>query len=107
MKKESIDKKSAWLNLNNILWFVAIVLEWIIIPLYMASMGRELDIELYNKLKNWKYVTNTYYILACLDIVLFGYFVLLYRKKEELKVMCVSVFCCLVQIVLLISKVKL
>lgn len=91
---------------NNILWYLAIIIEWVIIPLYVASMGYNFDIYLYNQLKNWEYVTALYYVLACIDISLFAYFIMLYRKMKQDKLMQVSVFCCLMQIILLISKVK-
>ena len=91
---------------NNILWYLAIIIEWAIIPLYVASMGYNFDIYLYNQLKNWEYVTALYYVLSCIDISLFGYFIILYRKKNQDKLMQVSVFCCLMQIILLITKVK-
>lgn len=102
MKKniKYIDKKL------NVLWYIAGLIEWIIIPLYLASIGYEFDIELYIKLKKWQYVTTVYYILASIDIVLFMYLVIVYRKKEQLKSMAIAVFCCLMQIILLISKVK-
>lgn len=89
------------------LWYIASFVEWIIIPLYLASMGYEFNIDIYTKLRKWQYVTTTYYILASIDIVLFMYFVIIYRKKEQLKLMAITVFCCLMQIILLISKVKL
>lgn len=91
---------------QNILWYIASLVEWIIIPLYLASMGYEFNIDIYTKLRKWQYVTTIYYILASIDIVLFMYLVIIYRKKEQLKLMAIAVFCCLVQIILLISKVK-
>lgn len=100
-------KSDRYICLNqNILWYIASFIEWIIIPLYLASMGYEFDIDIYTKLKKWQYVTTIYYILASIDIVLFMYFVIIYRKKEQLKLMSIAVFCCLMQIILLISKVK-
>ena len=92
---------------NNILWYTATFLEWIIIPLYIANMGYEFNIAIYQALRNWEYVAITYYILSSIDIILFGYFVLLYKKQNQIKMLGVSVFCCLTQIILLISKVKL
>lgn len=92
---------------HTVLWYVATILEWVIVPLYLATMGYEFNISIYEKLRNWQYVAILYYILEVIDIILFGYFVILFKKKDELKSMGVSVFCCLTQIILLISKVKI
>ncbi len=106
-KKQRQTKTTKYSNIKiNALWYLATVIEWIIVPLYLASMGYEFDISLYEKLREWENVETLYYILASLDIALFGYFVIFYRKKDQLKPMGISVFCCLTQIVLLISKVK-
>ncbi len=91
---------------QTLLWYLAIIIEWIIIPFYIASMGYQIDWDLYNKFSNWEHVVTVYYILSCIDILLFGYFILLYKIKKEEKLMQTSVFCCLMQIILLIMKVK-
>ena len=91
---------------NKVLWYIAIIIEWIIVPFYIAAIGYNFDISWYNVLKSWEYVGTAYYVLACIDITLFGYFVLLYRKTKQDKLMQVSVFCCLSQLILLITKVK-
>lgn len=90
-----------------ILWYLATILEWVIVPIYLAAMGYEFNIPIYEKLRDWQYITSLYYLLASIDIILFGYFVIIYRKREDLKSMGVSVFCCLTQIMLLISKIKI
>lgn len=105
-KKIKLTEKKSVKVKRYILWYLATILEWVNIPLHLASVGYEFDIDIYNKLKAWQYVRATYYISACIDIALFGYFVVVYKKKEELKPMALSVFCCLIQMVLLIVKVK-
>jgi len=91
---------------QTMMWYLAIAIEWVIVPLYIASMGYDINLSVYQSLKNWQHVTILYYMLACVDIMLFSYFVLLYRiKKNQMNLMLVSVFCCLTQIILLISKV--
>lgn len=94
------------IKLNKKIWNLATVLEWLIVPIYIAAMGYEINIPVYISLKKWQYVSYLYYIISVVDIALFGYFVIVYKKNKQLRLMGIAVFCCLTQIILLISKVK-
>jgi len=100
MKKDGISIK------DKILWFLAVLIEWIIIPFYIAVIGYEINFSWFISFQNWEYIDTLYYILSGIDIALFSYFVLVYKIKKQEKLMQTSVFCAVVQIILVISKVK-
>ena len=73
-------------NWLNIIWWIAIVLEWIVIPVYMACIGYEINI--LQKLREWEHINTFYYIIGLTDALLFYICSLIFRKrkyhKEEL-----------------------
>lgn len=92
----------------SLLWAVAIIFEWINVALFILAMGYEVfDYEWYNKLKSWEYIAPLYYTCGAIDVILFAWLANIYRKTENLREIVLSVFCCLVQIGLLIWKIKL
>lgn len=89
----------------KILCFIAILLEWINIILFLAAMGYEIDI--LSKLREMYYISEIYYLFAGLDILLFSILTIINKKKNNNRDMLLYTYCCLIQIVLLIFKVKI
>lgn len=100
MKKDKV-------RLDSILWFFATLIEWINIVLFMASMGYEINIPIYTKLREMQGIVTTYYIAATIDIVLFGALAIVHRKGENARNTLLATYCCLIQIALLAYKIKL
>lgn len=89
----------------KIICFIAILLEWINIILFLAAMGYEIDI--LSKLREIYYISEIYYLCAGLDILLFSVLTIINKKKKNDREMLLYTYCCLIQIVLLIFKVKI
>lgn len=89
----------------KIISFTAILLEWINIILFLAAMGYE--IEILEKLRQVDNISEIYYLFAGIDILLFSILTRYKRKQNKNKEMLVYIYCCLVQIALLIFKVKI
>lgn len=89
----------------KIVSFTAILLEWINIILFLAAMGYE--IEILEKIRQVDNISEIYYLFAGIDILLFSILTRYKRKQNKNKEMLVYIYCCLVQIALLIFKVKI
>lgn len=89
------------------LWIIASILEWINIVLFMAAMGYEIDIPAYNALRLYEHKAMVYYISASIDATLFWILAMLNRKKGYEKNLVIAVFCFIIQVALLLYKIKL
>lgn len=85
--------------------FIAILLEWINIVLFLSAMGYE--IEVLSNLRKIEYIAEIYYLCAGIDIALFSFLTLHNKKQRKDKEMLIYTYCALVQIALLIFKVKI
>jgi len=94
-------------KLYSFLWILATIFEWANIILFMAAMGFEFDIPLYRDLNNFRYKATIYYISAGIDIGLFAILTFIGRAKKDVKNTLLALYCFLIQIVLLIYKIKL
>ena len=92
---------------HTFLWIVATIFEVINIILFFAAMGYEFDIPLYKELYSFKHKAMVYYISAGVDIGLFGLLTYVGRAKKDVKNTLLALYCFLIQIALLIYKVKL
>lgn len=98
-------KNGRWIS---IIWIIATILEIANAGLFTLAMGYEyLDYSWYVNLREWEHIATVYYICAAIDILLFAWLVQIYKKTEHLKEIATAVFCFLVQVILLIWKVKL
>jgi len=89
----------------NIVYVVAVILEWVNIPLFLAAMGYEINI--LEKLREIYYISQIYYTTAAIDILLYMILSFISRKKKRLKATVIFTISCLIQIILLIYKIKL
>lgn len=92
---------------HSCLWTLAIILEWANVVLFMAAMGFEYNIEIYMKIRNFPNIATIYYILAGIDIIAFFLLTIINKKEKQDKNMLVALYCGLVQIALLMYKIKL
>ena len=91
----------------SFLWTIAIILEWANIVLFMAAMGFEYNIDIYMKIRHYPNIATIYYISAGIDIIAFYLLTLINKKEKQDKNMLLALYCGLVQIALLMYKVKL
>lgn len=94
-------------RLYSFLWTVATIIEWVNIVLFVAAMGYEIDIPIYMKIREYRDIATIYYIVAAVDIMLFGLLMMVERSKNNVKNMLLALYCALAQIALLIYKIKL
>lgn len=102
MKKKTKKK----INVESVFWIIASILEWMSIVLYIAAIGYDINIDIYNKLKDWQYEVTLFYIVSGIDATIFALLVLKNRKYYNPKNLLLAVFCSLLQIILIILKVK-
>lgn len=91
----------------SFLWWIAIIIEWINIVLFMAAMGYEYNIPIYSQIRKSNNISTVYYIFAGIDIILFGILMMINRKRKDVKNTILALYCGLIQIALLMYKVKL
>ena len=94
-------------KLYSLLWILATIFEWANIILFMAAMGFKFDIPIYKEIEEYSNVVTVYYLSAAIDIVLFGILTLIGRAKKDTKNTLLALYCFLIQVALLIYKVKL
>lgn len=92
--------------IDSLIWSIAVILEWVNIGLFLLAMGYNFDIELYQKITIYRYIAEIYYVSAAVDIFLFFVLAIKNRIVYNPKNILLSVYCGVVQIVLLIAKVK-
>ncbi len=91
----------------KVLWKIAIIFEWINVVLFMAAMGYEFNIPIYREIESFSHIAIVYYFTATIDIVIFWILSLISRNQKRDKDMWLAIYCGLVQIALLIYKIKL
>ena len=92
----------------SFLWIVASIIEWMNVILFIAAMGYNfIDFPLYNSLKDWQYINTIFYISAFVDALIFWLLAIISKKTNRTKDTLTAVYCGVIQLVLLIYKVKL
>ena len=98
-------------KLNNkaysFLWTLATIFEWANVVLFMAAMGFEFNIPIYRNIEAYPHIAKVYYLSAAIDIALFAIVTLIARAKKDTKNTLVALYCFIIQVALLIYKVKL
>ena len=91
----------------KIVWIILSIIEWISVPLYIAAMGYEINIEVYNKIKDWEYIANLFYILSLTAAAGFLFFSIKFALLKLQKERVIAQVSCIVQLILVISKLRI
>ena len=94
--------------LLTLLWGIACIIGIISIVFFVNIMGySSTEVSIFEYLEKYDRQVSLFYIFSIIATLLFGTLVIINRKLNNLKQLFIAVICCVVQLILIIYKVKL
>ena len=101
------NKQVKFTKLDNLIWIIISIIEWLSIPLLLDIIGVDINFSLYNDIILWKYFDYLFYLLIITATLGFSYFsikfAILKFKKEKI----IAEISFIIQILLILFKSKI